>query len=81
MRGQRNAVFNHLVKHGDLTSKQAFELYGCTRLAALIHDFRQMGYDIITIDEYGNNRYGENTRYARYIMSVEERAKWQNQLK
>lgn len=73
MRGQRQAVMNHLIQHGEITSKEAFNLYGCTRLAALIFDFRAMGYVISTIDERGKNRYGESTRYARYVIAQKHR--------
>lgn len=69
MRGQRQAVMNHLLMHGDITSMEAYDLYGCTRLAAVIFDFRKMGYVISTIEEHGKNRYGESTRYARYVIA------------
>ena len=80
MRGQRRVVFNHLVEHGELTSMDAFKLYGCTRLAAIVCDFRKMGYDILTVDEDWINRYGSHVKYARYVMTTKERAKWQNRL-
>lgn len=73
MRGQREAVLSHLLKHGELTSMQAFELYGCTRLAAVIHDFRQMGYEIFTLTEDSKNRYGEPCKYARYVIAQKHR--------
>ena len=75
MRGQRQAVMNHLLTHGEITSMEAYELYGCTRLAALIFDFRRMGYKISTLEEKGKNRFGESTKYARYVMSKENRYK------
>ena len=75
MRGQRQAVMNHLLTHGEITSMEAYELYGCTRLAALIFDFRHMGYKISTLEEKGKNRFGESTKYARYVMSKENRYK------
>ena len=81
MKGQRKAVLQHLVEVGELTSMTAFQLYGCTRLAAIICDFRKMGYDIMTIDEDGKNRYGTHVTYARYVMPIKERKRCRNQLK
>lgn len=81
MKGQRQAVFKHFVEHGELTSMEAFNLYGCTRLAAIVHEFRKMGYDIITVDEHGTNRYGGAVIYARYVMASKERTKWAKLLK
>lgn len=68
MRGQRGAVFNHLKTQGYITSWQAIEEYGCTRLAAVICDLRKMGYNIATEEIKGKNRFGEPTTYARYVI-------------
>ena len=68
MRGQRGAVFNHLKIYGAITSWEAIELYGCTRLAAVICDLRKMGYGIETVDQKSKNRFGEPTTYGRYVL-------------
>lgn len=67
MRGQREAVLNHLQTYGTITSMEAFDLYGATRLAAIVHDFRKMGYDIETCELVGKNRFGEVCQYAKYV--------------
>lgn len=72
MRGQRGAVFNHLKAHGYITSWEAIEEYGCTRLAAVICDLRKMGYNIATEEIRARNRYGEPTKYARYVIAGKE---------
>ena len=65
---QRSEVLNHLKTKGSITSMEAFELYGATRLSAIIFDFRKMGYDIVTHDMQTTNRYGQNTNYAKYVL-------------
>ena len=71
MRGQRNAILNHLKSGKTITSKEAFELYGVTRLSAIIHDLRCMGYIIHTISVDGVTRFGDSCKYAKYILAKE----------
>lgn len=70
---QCGAILNHLREHGDITSKEAFNKYGCTRLAARIYDLRNKGYVISTVDETCKTRYGTYCRYARYVLSRKQR--------
>ena len=67
-RGSRKAILEHL-KRDTLTSKQAFELYGVTRLSAIIFDFREAGMDIDTIPTEGETRFGEHCTYATYRLN------------
>ena len=69
MRGQRRAVLEHLEKFGSITSMEAFEKYGATRLSAIIFEFRKLGYDIETRDVTTKNRYGETCTYAKYVLN------------
>lgn len=71
MRGQRNAILNHLKSGKSITSKEAFELYGITRLSAIIHDLRRMGYPIHALSVEGKTRFGDSCRYAKYILGKE----------
>ena len=71
MRGQRAAVIKWLKSGNSLTSKEAYENFGITRLAAIIHDLKEMGYSIHTIMVDGVTRYGDSCKYAKYIMSEE----------
>ena len=73
MRGQRQAILKHLITFGDITSMEAFQDYGVTRLAVIIHDFRNMGMNIMTVEESGTTRYGTACKYARYVMPNEVR--------
>lgn len=48
---------------------QAFELYGVTRLSAIIYVLRnKYGMDIDTQYNYGMNRYGNNIHYGVYTL-------------
>lgn len=71
MKGQRNAILNHLRNIGSITSMEAFNLYGVTRLSAIIHDLRDMGFPIHTIMVDGKTRFGDSTKYAKYILGKE----------
>ena len=66
MKGQRSAILNHLQEHKTLTSKEAFELFGATRLSAIIHDFKDMGYQIVTVMVDGKTKFGDSCKYAKY---------------
>ena len=70
MRGQRSAILNHLQSGKSITSKEAFELYGVTRLSAIIYDLRGK-YPIRTIMVTGTTRFGDSCKYAKYILGNE----------
>jgi len=60
---QREAVVEHFKKKKSLTSWQAITLYGITRLAPIIHNLRNKGYEIFTATERK-----DNSRWAKYIL-------------
>lgn len=53
-----------------ITSMEAINKFGATRLADVVFRLKNKGYNIVTIDEEGVNRYGEPTRYARYRLDM-----------
>jgi hypothetical protein len=63
---QRSEVFTYLTKNGTITSLEAFEKFGATRLAAIIFDLRKHGHIIDTIDMSCKTRYDETATYAKY---------------
>ena len=65
---QTTRVLAHLMSGRSITSMQAIELYGCTRLADKIHKLRKAGYDIVTLQRDGVTRYGDACTYAEYRM-------------
>ena len=46
---QINWVLQHLLKHGSITSYEAFKLYGITRLSAKIYDLRHKYKKVIAV--------------------------------
>lgn len=68
MKGNNLRVLNHLRWYGSITSLDAFQQYGITRLASCINRLRNMGYDIRTVMIDGENRYGDSCRYANYVL-------------
>lgn len=67
MKGSKVRILGHFIEHGTLTSMEAFQLYGITRLAARISELREKGYDIRTVMVESTNRYGETVRFANYV--------------
>ena len=65
---QRLLVQKHLSTGMRLTSFEAFELYGITRLSAVIYDLRKNGLDIDDCWVYGVNRYGRPVKYKSYFV-------------
>ena len=69
---QNDRVLDFLKTHSNgITSQDAFERFGITRLSGRIFDLRAMGYNISTEQETSKNRYGDSTTYARYKLDDE----------
>ncbi len=69
---QTSEVLNYIKKHKKgITSMQAIEMFGATRLSSIIFGLRKK-YDIETILEEGTNRYGGTMQYARYVFKGEK---------
>lgn len=63
---QEKEVLKHLQVHKTITSMQAINLYGATRLSAIIYNLRDAGYNIKTNKKTAKNRYGNAVTYAEY---------------
>lgn len=62
-------VLDHLRKTGSITSLEAIELYGATRLSAIIYNLRHVyGFNIASVDERCIDRYGNESVYSRYTL-------------
>ena len=49
---QKNAVLEHLKRNGTITSLEAIDLYGATRLSGIIYNLKHKdGYNIISEDK------------------------------
>ena len=63
---QYSIILKHLLENGSITSFEAFNLYGVTRLSAIIFNLRNDGFDIESEPLKEKNRYGNTTIFARY---------------
>ena len=63
---QCNRMLDHLQRNGSITTMEAYERYGITRLSGRIWDLRKAGHAITSTTTEGVNRYGEKTRYTNY---------------
>lgn len=68
---QTQAILNHLMSGKSITSMEAFERYGATRLSGLIFVLRKRGYHIISETKECTTRYGETAHYAEYRLIKE----------
>lgn len=64
--GNIGRVLEYLKNHNGITSMQAFELFGATRLSAIIFILRKYGYIIENVKIDGENKYGKPTHFVEY---------------
>lgn len=62
---QTDVILEHLKNYGTITSMEAFDLYGVTRLAAIIYRLRK-SYNIVGEDLECTNRYGRRVTFSEY---------------
>lgn len=62
-------VLEHLQQYGCITSLEAIEKYGATRLSAIIYNLRKRGYDIDTIDIDFVDRFGTKSTFGKYVLN------------
>ena len=63
---QCERVLQYMDDFGEISTLQAFNDLGVTRLASRIHDLRCMGFPIEKRMASSKNRYGETCHYAVY---------------
>lgn len=64
-------VKNHLLKNGTINSWTAIELYGATRLSAIIFNLREEGMNILSIPCTSYDRNSELCNYTTYKLVQE----------
>ena len=63
-----NAIQQHLIEHGSITSWEAIKLYGATRLSAIIYNLRyKRDMDIRNERQNFVDRFGTKSHYDVYI--------------
>ena len=71
---QTQKILQHLRDHGSITSMEAYERFGCTRLSARIKDLRDEGHSIASDWETAKNRDGVTISFARYRLAEKKGA-------
>lgn len=59
-------VLKHLQTGRGITSIEAFNLYGATRLSAIIFCLRKKGYNITNVNKVTKDRYGHTVTFTEY---------------
>lgn len=67
---QEQLVLSYMLAHKGITSMQAYDELGVTRLSAVIFNLRDK-YNILDVWEKSVNRYGVPVKYKRYIFGGE----------
>ena len=62
----KGTILGHMLIHGSITEREAFEHYRITSTAQRIHDLRKMGYCIFTEKIKFKSRFGNTSYYGRY---------------
>lgn len=68
MRGHKKRLLEYLETHEGITSLEAINLLGNTRISETVRALREMGYPIVSVWQEGENRYGEKTRFVKYVL-------------
>ncbi len=63
----KDAIKWHLKNYGHITSLEAINMYGVTRLADKIFQLRKKGYNIHTTEIEKTTRFGRKTNVAKYL--------------
>ncbi len=70
---QCERILKYMNDFGSITTLQAFNDLGCTRLASRITDLRHKGIGIKSEYVSGKNRYGDKVSYKKYSLVRDER--------
>lgn len=62
------AVLDWLKTHASISSMEAIQNFGATRLSAIIFKLRKRGYNIETVKCEGTDRFGNKVQFARYYL-------------
>lgn len=63
---QHSLILSYMKEHGSITTYEAYEQLGITKLTTRISELRQGGFVIRQRTESGLNRYGKLVTFNRY---------------
>ena len=64
-------IKRHLEEYGNITSWEAIQEYGVTRLSAIIFNLRKAGINISNEWISFTDRFGNDSKYVKYILKKE----------
>lgn len=65
---QADRVLDYIKQFGSITTLEAFNDLGVTRLSAVIFELKDRNIEIDSTTETRKNRYGEKCSYSRYFL-------------
>lgn len=71
---KKSLVLKHLQEYGSITSLQAYDLYGATRLSSIIFDLKKEGHNIMTKDLNTLDHLGNKCTFANYMLISNEQS-------
>ena len=71
---QHDAILDHMKKHGSITTMEAFNDLGITKLTTRISELKKAGLNIRQQTYSGVNRQGKVVTYNRYWLEDENAA-------
>ena len=67
-------IIEHLNLYGSITSLEAIDLYGATRLSAIIFNLRyKYGMEIETEQVDFTDRFGSKASYGKYVLKNKDK--------
>ena len=65
---QNDLVLAYIRAYGSITTLEAFQYLGITRLASRICDLSKMGYEFDRDTVKAKNRYGDEVHFTKYTL-------------
>ena len=72
---QHTLIIEYMREHGSITTYEAYEQLGITKLTTRISELKAAGFDIRQRTESGLNRYGKPVTYNRYWLVEDKQNK------
>ena len=72
---QNDLVLAYIRACGSITTLEAFQYLGITRLASRICDLSKMGYEFDRETIEGKNRFGDNVHFTKYTLAESLKSK------
>ena len=68
MKGHKQRLLDYLKKKGSITTMEAIQELGNTRLSEYIRQLRVDGYVIKNEPQKGMNRFGEKVHFDKFVL-------------